>query len=579
MKMKILPILFGLLFFVGVSQERKIKGKVSDGTNPMENVEVSIKDGDKTVVTDANGAYAINAQTGDRIVYQYAGMKTITIRVEDVTRILNPIMVPDIKELDEVEVTASKRRSQKDLAEDYLVNDNIIRTAFGYLDADRAPGNVRIMTDEEINPVNVCIADLLLNEFAGVEVRGNCQQGGSVIIRGFRSLLGRNAAVFDVDGLILQDMPIWINIDNIKRIAILNNLATTARYGALGSAGVIVINTIGGNPKSSQAVDRARLRNNYVTGKVLTQTEVKNNAAGYVKEMMASNSLEDSKKVFENYSNTYNNSPYFFLDAYTHFVDKWGDETYADAIINENYGLFQDNAVLLKALAYTYESQGRTEMANEIYKEVFILRPNYSQSYLDMANSYRDISEPKQAAGIFSRYNYLLEQGFLEADTLGFTPLMAKEFGNLLALKRNVLLEGNKARKLYKKDNEFKGTRLVFEWNDSEAEFELQFVNPENQYYKFKHSLADNEAVINREKEYGFNVMEELIDGSLPGLWKLNVKYLGNKSLTPTYLKATVYYNYGQSSQRKETKTFKLDLKNVNQELFKVNIAGVLTQE
>jgi hypothetical protein len=64
--------------------------------------------------------------------------------------------------------------------------------------------------------------------------------------------------------------------------------------------------------------------------------------------------------------------------------------------------------------------------------------------------------------------------------------------------------------------------------------------------------------------------MEELIDGSLPGSWQVNIKYLGNKSLTPTYLKASIYYNYGEVSQRKEVKLFKLSLKNVNQELFKL---------
>ena len=67
-----------------------------------------------------------------------------------------------------------------------------------------------------------------------------------------------------------------------------------------------------------------------------------------------------------------------------------------------------------------------------------------------------------------------------------------------------------------------------------------------------------------------------MIDGSLPGTWQVNVNYLGNKSLTPTFLKATVYYNYGTRSQRKEVKTFKLSLKNVNQELFKVTVGGQL---
>ena len=114
------------------------------------------------------------------------------------------------------------------------------------------------------------------------------------------------------------------------------------------------------------------------------------------------------------------------------------------------------------------------------------------------------------------------------------------------------------------------GTRLVFEWNDSEAEFDLQFVNPENQYYTWKHSLAANAETIYSEKDYGYNTTEYLLDYSLPGTWTVNVSYSGNKSLTPTYLKATIYYNYGTNAQSKEVKVFKLSLKNVNQELFKI---------
>jgi hypothetical protein len=62
-------------------------------------------------------------------------MKTMTIRIEDVTRILNPIMVPEVNILDEVVVTKSRRKSQKDLEYEYEEDANIIRTAFGYVHA------------------------------------------------------------------------------------------------------------------------------------------------------------------------------------------------------------------------------------------------------------------------------------------------------------------------------------------------------------------------------------------------------------------------------------------------------------
>jgi uncharacterized protein YfaP (DUF2135 family) len=109
---------------------------------------------------------------------------------------------------------------------------------------------------------------------------------------------------------------------------------------------------------------------------------------------------------------------------------------------------------------------------------------------------------------------------------------------------------------------------MVFEWNDGEAEFDLQFVNPENQYHIWKHTNASDPEGIMKEKEIGFNSEEFLIDSSLPGTWEVNVRYYGNKSLTSTYLKVSIYDNYGSRSQRKEVRVFKLSLKDVNQRLF-----------
>jgi len=140
-------------------------------------------------------------------------------------------------------------------------------------------------------------------------------------------------------------------------------------------------------------VDRARLKNNFADGKELSSEEVAMNAPVYMQEFMNSGSFENSKAIFEKHLSSYAKSPYFLLDAYTHFVEKYNQVDYADGIIDDYFGLFTDNPVLMKALAYTYESQERFEMANEIYKEVFILRPNYAQSYMDMANSYRNIKQ------------------------------------------------------------------------------------------------------------------------------------------------------------------------------------------
>lgn len=563
---------------IGQEVTKVITGKISDGRDPVENVAITIDGKTTSVFSDVEGRYRLRAKVGDKINYTSQGLKTVKIKVEDVTRVLNITMVPDIEELDEVIIEAGKRRSQREMEEDYYKNENIVRTAWGYLDTRRAPGQVHIITEDEINPINLCVLELIRNRLASIIVRGDCLRGGEV----FNARNGLGPMIWDVDGVILSNQgpsglsaPIWIDINNIKRVAIINNLTMSAQYGNLGASGVIVINTIGGSPNQEEIEDRARLRNNYADGLELSREEVAKNAPTYLKELKGSGSFEESKAVFERYRATYSNSPYFLLDAYAHFVDDYKKLAYADDIIEEYFGPYTINPVLMKALAYTYESQKRFEKASDANKDIFILRPNYVQSYMDMANSYRNLKEHRQAASMYARYNYLIEEGFLEKDTIGFDPIMQREFNNLLALEKGAVVGIGKGKNPFAAKEDFEGTRLVFEWNDSEAEFELQFVNPEGQYFKWKHTLANNEELIEqREKNFGYNVTEELLGSYSPGTWKVNVKYLGNKSLTPTYLKTVIYQSYGLPSQSKEVKVFKLDLKNVNQELFSLIVGN-----
>ena len=274
----------------------------------------------------------------------------------------------------------------------------------------------------------------------------------------------------------------------------------------------------------------------------------------------------------------YSGSYFFFIDSYDYFNGKWKNAEFAEELITENWNVFENNPIALKSLAYTYQAEGDFKKANELYKEIFILRPHYAQSYLDLANSYGEIGEYQKSAAIYARYGYLLEEDFLNDEKKNFTQIMDRELNNLITLKGRDLLSKRDLKK-FTLEEDFDGTRLVFEWADSEAEFELQFVNPQNRYFKWNHTMRDNMERIQDEKAIGFSTEEYLIDEALLGNWQVNVKYLGNKSLTPTYLKATVYHNYGSVAQRKEVKVFKLSLLNVNQELFKVSNTGAVVSK
>ena len=248
-------------------------------------------------------------------------------------------------------------------------------------------------------------------------------------------------------------------------------------------------------------------------------------------------------------------------------MEEWGNKNFASSLLQDNWRVFENNPVALKSLAYFHQAFGDFSRAKEIYKEVFLLRSEYAQSYFNMAESYVENEQYSLAPAMYTRFDYLKEQGFLMDKEGDFSSLMDEEFNNLLGLKGNDLLSTRQRKKLVA-EKDLNGTRLVFEWADSEAEFELQFVNPENRFFTWDHTMLGNEGVIKDEKLLGYTTKEYRLGNSYPGDWQVNIKYFGNKSLTPTYLKVAVYRNYGQDDQIKETKVFKLSAKNINQHLF-----------
>ena len=76
--------------FSGLTYGQKtITGRVTDGKSPLSNVQIAnLASGSKTT-SDAEGQYQIMAEPRQELRYTYMGMDTITIMVEDVTRILN----------------------------------------------------------------------------------------------------------------------------------------------------------------------------------------------------------------------------------------------------------------------------------------------------------------------------------------------------------------------------------------------------------------------------------------------------------------------------------------------------------
>jgi len=565
------------LLFSGLTHGQKtINGRVTDGKLPLSNVQIAnLASGSKTT-SDADGHYQIMAEAREELQYSYMGMDTLTIMVEDVTQLLNVKMNLKVEELNEVTVSKSILKGQKEMKLEYDSNPNIVKSAFGFIDKEASAFSMRILSEEELDPVpNLNL--VIQGKFAGVNA--NCDERGNLIVsmRGPESISSPRRAVFDVDGMVLNTVSCFQFAGNIKRIAFIPSLKATSLYGTIGLGGVVVINTKTGTitpRENGKPYDRAKLRNNFVEEGDVAENITEQTLPNYSKQLRQSNSLAEAKTIYNTNRAAYGSHPHFLLDSYAYFYEQQGEEDFANEIMEEFIDAMDKNPVLLKALAYTLESEERYDRAHDIYKKIYWLRPDYAQSFIDMANSYRNVGEPKSATTLYARHAYLQDEGMLPIDSMELGIIMKREIKNLFKLENSTLKIKN--RKKYEEDDF--STRLVFEWNDSEAEFDLQFVNPDNQYFNWKHTLAEMPERIRSEKKFGYSMADFILDDELPGIWKVNATYHGNKQLTPSYVKVTIYRNYGSKLQSKEIKVYRLGTKGANQHLFDFNLTSRVAQ-
>ena len=205
------------------------------------------------------------------------------------------------------------------------------------------------------------------------------------------------------------------------------------------------------------------------------------------------------------------------------------------------------------------------EAALSIFKKVANLRPNYKQSYRDLANAYLDL---KKYDKFWLIYNLYLSKGFqIENDDIG--ELMISEISTAYnATPENVSnkrIKVNNPNKLIKSD-----VRLVFEWNTTDADFKIEFVNPEKQCYEIENSVYNSNALINDQKRKGYSSKEVFIQKLGPGNWLVNFTYLGNKQYKPTTLKITTYHNWGRKNQTKKVNVFEFILADKKTQLLKL---------
>jgi hypothetical protein len=365
--------------------------------------------------------------------------------------------------------------------------------------------------------------------------------------------------IWDIDGVI-YDIPIPIYISEVTSILILN-------YKIKGC--LIEVNT---------TIDYSKLKNyNYKNHFFTDEDYYKDDAILYkdikIRKSIFLNAYEktsNSKEALNIYLaqySKYKNDINYHFNVINYFQKKYNNKDNILKILLDYETFSKDNPEDLKGIAYKYQALNEPKKATSLYKKIIDIRPEYLQSYRDLANTFLEQKDHRNAWLV---YNYYLNKGFKIANN---------DIGEIIASEiisnYNYDKQDDSFKQKIKIKNPNKNTksdvRLVFEWNTSEAEFILEFVNPNKQVYSIENSIDRNNDLILDQKKKGYTSKEVYIETLGKGDWLVNATYLGNKQYKPTIFKVTSYYNWGRPNQSKKINVYELTLQNVKTQLLKLN--------
>ena len=201
--------------------QQRVSGRVVDaGGQPVIGASVIVEGTSNGSITDANGAFSINARPGSSVVISCLGY---------------------------VDAQATLREGMVvTLSEDAEMLDETVVIGYGTIKKRDLTGSVAsVSTSDLIRGGNTNASGALQGSLPGVQIqRSNNKPGGgyNILIRGLNTISGSTAPLVVVDGVqgaALEN----INPDDIERIDILKDASSTAIYGSRATNGVVLVTT------------------------------------------------------------------------------------------------------------------------------------------------------------------------------------------------------------------------------------------------------------------------------------------------------------------------------------------------
>ena len=532
-----------------------IFGKVFSVKGPIQGASIKVKNSLIEAKSDFEGFFKIKADVNDVIVINFLGMTEKQMLIENLDD-KYILLKTDAQILDQVTITGTTELSDE------------VDTGYGKRKKKSIGFSTSTITSEDISPGAVSIVDAIRGKFTNVQVAYN-QDGAAtgnktqIYVRGGSlSINNSAAAIFDIEGLIYNEVPDFIDPQQIESITLLRSLAATNRYGSQGRGGVFLVKMKSLSRKAQRLLDNLKVKGNDY--KEQTPSIIFDSLKPYyINDYSSTKSLDEAKNQFLRLSNEiYKLSVTFYIESFNYFKNI--DRDFAVSILKSIAKKAKDNPKALKTIAYHLEKIGDFQNAKTIYQRLLLIRPLDEQSYRDLVLIYKENQDYELAASL---YNLMLNNKLKNVNMLGLQETVVNEAAHLYWTKFDKLSQTDfplKTLKTYIPKNDWRkfgfDYRIIFDWNDPAVEFNVQFVDPKNKYYNWSHTILDDRDLLEDELNYGYNTEEFIIEKSDRGKWIINIEnYSIQDNSNPTYIKYTVYKNYGRPNEIKKVEVINLD--------------------
>ena len=357
---KILPLLLGLFLSLGAfAQQITVKGHVKDAQGePIIGANVVVKGTTNGTITDFDGNFQLQAQSGAIISVSFIGYKST-----------------EVKAASSITVT---------LQDDAIMLDEAVIIGYGSVKKSDLSGSVVAIKAEELNKGAVTSPqELLQGKVPGLFVQpgnGAPGAGATIRIRGGASLNASNDPLIVIDGIPVSNDAApgtpnalaTVNPNDIETFTVLKDASATAIYGSRASNGVIIITTKKGTKKGVKIDYSSTYSFNDPYNRI---------------ETFSANEFRNVINQYYPSGTTYGDAAQELLNQYPEQSTKWQDEIFRMGFgTDQNLGVSGKVSTMPYRVSFGYTNEnGTLKTSNyERYTGAVSLSPKFFKEHLSV---------------------------------------------------------------------------------------------------------------------------------------------------------------------------------------------------